>query len=296
MSTPSPSGPARAISTPKYVDVEKGDPLTNSDGVVVKLTDLPAKPTVPNVLRRLGVHEYDLLEWMTSWCMGQPALFGFRLLVCIHMSIILVVEFFYKKGLLEMTRFPFYFTYISNALTAAYFGNTAYYTARGYLNDAYALTLARSKSPWSLYLLHFLYTSSFTFHMLVPSIYWALLFDPQRNRDFIDWWTNISTHCLPICFMLIDFTINNRYTVVFAELVPILISMVGYMLWAWLAALLHFKLYTKVWWVYKFLNFLEASNGVWYVVLFSAVAIFFTITWALHRLKASIARRHIVNK
>ena len=245
-------------STPSPVPSLNTIDLKTTDSGEVAFSSSSLSPA----LKFLGVHKYDLMEWMTSWCLSAPYLFGFRLFFALYLAVALAVDFIYKRGLKEMARFPFYFTYISTFLCCLYFALTAYWSARNSINPSYARQLAKKHSPYTIYWLHFLYAGSCTFHLLVPPVYWGLVFSKDIERDAINWYTNISTHCIPILFLLFDFVVNNRYLVAFADLVPILLFMMVYMLWAWLAAFLHFKLEKKPWWVYKFMSWDSEELGV----------------------------------
>lgn len=246
--------------------------------------------SLPPILKFFGVHKYDLMEWMTSWLLSAPYLFGVRLFFALYLAVALIVDFIYKRGLKEMARFPFYFTYLSTLLCCLYFAFTAYWSAMNSINPSYAKLLVKRHSPYTIYWLHFLYAGSCTFHLLVPPVYWGLVFNKDVERDVINWYTNISAHCIPLLFLLFEVVVNNRYLVAFADLIPILLFVVLYMLWAWLAAFLSFKLESEAWWVYKFLSW-DSSNWVWYVILYTAVIVFFVVVWAGHKGKAAMARR-----
>jgi hypothetical protein len=249
---------------------------------------------LPRLLRLVGVHRYDLYTWYTSWCLPQAYLFAFRSFCALYLVMALGLGFSYGSHA-QTVQFFFFFTYISTFLLACYFLLHAWHTLRVFhFASAYFQRQATRASPYYLWLLQFLYSGCFVFHVIVIAIYWSILY-PSIQRKLLRLglvltpvarWLDVSVHILPMCFLLVEIAVNNRFHVYAVEIFQTVIFMLGYMLWMWLGALVYYVVTKQAWWVYPHFNFVDRANSIYYYFCIVGLTIFgFFAMYALHRVK-----------
>lgn len=267
---------------------------TRNDPIVRPPSRLISPARLPKLLRMVGVHRYDLYTWYTSWCLPIVNLFLFRLFCAVYLAMALVLGFWH--GSHEKTvQFFFFFTYISTFLLACYFILHAWHTFRVLrFTSSYFKRQATNASPWYLWLLQFLYSGCFVFHVIVVAIYWTILYPTiQQHREdgtlklgpvavFLD----VSVHILPMCFMLVEIAVNNRFHVYFVEIFQTLLFMTFYMLWMWLGAFIFYLVCEEAWWVYPHFNFVAKDRAfIYYLIILTLTVFGFTLMYTLHRVK-----------
>ncbi len=264
------------------------------DNIVRPPSRLISPEKLPKLLKLVGVHRYDLYTWYTSWCLPVFNLFLFRLFCAVYLAIALTLGFWYgshENGV----QFFFFFTYISTFLLCCYFVLHAWHTFRVLrFSSEYFKRQASKASPWYLWLLQFLYSGCFVFHVIVVVIYWTILYpavlEAVREKGLVlgplAVFLDISVHIVPMAFMLAEIAVNNRFNVYAVEIFQTLAFMALYMLWMWMGAFVFFLARKQAWWVYPHFNFTEKSGSFqYYVIIFVLTVSGFFLMWGLHRMK-----------
>ena len=275
-----------------YVSPKK--PAHRTDEIVRPPSRLIAPERLPKLLRMVGVYRYDLYTWYTSWCLSPFNLFLFRLFCAVYLAMALVLGFRY--GSHETTvQFFFFFTYISTFLLCCYFSLHAWHTYRlTRFTSSYFRRQADRASPWYLWLLQFLYSGCFVFHVIVVIIYWTILYPTVQQNALegrielgpVAIFLDVSVHVLPIIFMLCEIAVNNRFHVYFVEIFQTLVFMAIYTLWMWFGAFLFYLIRDEAWWVYPHFNFVGRDRTiVYYSIIFFLTLFGFGLMYGLHRLK-----------
>lgn len=264
------------------------------DNLVRPPSRLISPDKLPKLLKAVGVHRYDLFTWYTSWCMPVFNLFLFRFFCAVYLAMALTLGFWYGSHE-NSFQFFFFFTYISTFLLCCYFSLHAWHTYRVlHFSSAYFRRQASKASPWYLWLLQFLYSGCFVFHVIVVVIYWSILYptflEMAQEKGLVMGpvavFLDISVHIVPMCFMLAEIAVNNRFNVYAVEIFQTLAFMALYMLWMWTGAFLFYLARKQAWWVYPHFNFTDQRGAFWYycIILFLTIGGFF-LMWALHRVK-----------
>jgi hypothetical protein len=264
------------------------------DDIVRPPSRLIAPERLPKLLRIVGVHRYDLYTWYTSWCLSPFQLFIFRLFCAIYLVMALCLGF--KYGSHETAaQFFFFFTYISTFLLCCYFTLHAWHTFRvTRFTSSYFRRQANRASPWYLWLLQFLYSGCFVFHIIVVTIYWTILYPRVQQKALegkiilgpVAIFLDVSVHVLPLIFMLVEIIVNNRFHVYAVEIFQTLLFMVIYTLWMWFGAFIFYLIRKEAWWVYPHFNFVGRNRaGLYYLIIFFLTLFGFGSMYLLHRLK-----------
>ncbi len=267
---------------------------TRNDEIVRPPSRLIAPERLPKLLRIVGVHRYDLYTWYTSWCLSPFNLFLFRVFCAVYLAMALVLGFNYGSHQTTV-QFFFFFTYISSFLLCCYFILHAWHTFRlTRFTSSYFRRQADSASPFYLWLLQFLYSGCFVFHVIVVIIYWTILYPTVQQLAeegsitlgpiaiFLD----ISVHVLPIIFMLCEIAVNNRFHVYAVEIFQTLLFMAAYTLWMWFGAFIFYLSRDEAWWVYPHFNFVGKDRTfVYYMIIFFLTVFGFGLMYFLHRIK-----------
>lgn len=268
--------------------------FSRSDEIIRPPSRLILREQLPRLLRVVGVHRYDLYTWYTSWCLSTAHLFLFRVFCALYLALALILGFWFGSHK-QAVQFFFFFTYISTFLLCGYFTLHAWHTFRVLrFTSGYFKRQAAKASPWYLWLLQFLYSGCFVFHVVVVAIYWSILY-PALQRHVrnsgvplgpIAVWLDISVHILPMCFLLGEIVVNNRFHVYAVEIFQTLFFMLCYMLWMWLGAFLFYVVTEKAWWVYPHFNFVARDNALqYYLVIIALTVSGFFLMYLLHRVK-----------
>lgn len=276
------------------ISPKKAYQFSRHDEIVRPPSRLIAPERLPKLLRLVGVHRYDLYTWYTSWCLTPFQLFIFRLFCAVYLAMALCLGFRY--GSHETTvQFFFFFTYISSFLLCCYFTLHAWHTFRvTRFTSSYFRRQANRASPWYLWLLQFLYSGCFVFHIIVVIIYWTILYPVFRRKVLegkvehgpLNIFLDISVHVLPLVFMLAEIIVNNRFHVYAVEIFQTLLFMAIYTLWMWFGAFIFYLIRKKAWWVYPHFNFVERDQaGPYYAIIFFLTLFGFGLMYFLHRIK-----------
>lgn len=256
--------------------------------------DLTPISTKSSITRHLKVHEYELEDWTTSWCCSLTALAALRTFFALHLAFCLLLDIWIKfeAGKMKWPMLPFYFTYISNIFTACYFALGAWWGWRARMlggSHVYARRMYAKHRPWALYAMHFLYSASFTFHMMTTGMYWLLLHKYFKVEGFLGFYCALGTHGLPLAMIITDFFLNNRFLLALAEFLPVLVFLLGYWVWALCASWLNKSTSEKTnGWPYKILDPSNPQALLNYSMIFAGVAVCFLIAWSMHVLKRRI--------
>lgn len=267
---------------------------SRADEIVRPPSRLIAPQGLPKLLRLVGVYRYDLYTWYTSWCLSPFSLFIFRLFCAVYLMVALGLGFRYGSHETP-AQFFFFFTYISTFLLCVYFTLHAWHTYRvTKFSSSYFKRQAAKASPWYLWLLQFLYSGCFVFHVIVVIIYWTILYPTIQQKALeknvqlgaVAICLDVSVHILPIVFMLCEIAVNNRFHVYAVEIIQTLVFMAGYTVWMWMGAFIFYLLTDQAWWVYPHFNFVAQGRALlYYCIIFFLTLFGFALMYTLHRLK-----------
>lgn len=273
---------------------KRSAPYSRNDDIVRPPSRLIAPERLPKLLRLVGVHRYDLYTWYTSWCLSTFNLFLFRLFFAVYLAMALVLGFRFGSHQTAV-QFFFFFTYISTFLLCCYFILHAWHTFRvTRFTSSYFRRQADMASPWYLWLLQFLYSGCFVFHVIVIIIYWAILYptiQKQASKGMVQLgpvasFLDVSVHILPMIFLLFEIAVNNRFHIYAVEIFQTLLFMVFYTLWMWLGAFIFYLIRNEAWWVYPQFNFLGKGQALVYYLIIIVLTVFgFGLMYSLHRIK-----------
>ncbi|KAG0050523.1 hypothetical protein BGZ83_004685 [Gryganskiella cystojenkinii] len=131
-----------------------------------------------------------------------------------------------------------------------------------------------------------LYASVVVFHIVVPAIYWGMLFDPNNTMDTLNKYVDFSHHGADFACILFEMVFNRMDLPWFCLLGPIsMIILYMFLAWVYYAA--------RGEWLYGFLNWNDSLAAAWYIGLLVAFALLFVLQKYIHlgRDKALASRR-----
>ncbi|KAG0255844.1 hypothetical protein BG011_004888 [Mortierella polycephala] len=149
----------------------------------------------------------DLSRFVASNLISAKALLVVRLIISIHLVAVFITTLYVSARDKVFYMVPTTFTNLSNI------GLTAYYLAATY----HSFGFVRHKDLRSLTTQHWfltsalslLYASTVVFHIVVPIIYWALLFNPNHGMDTVNEYVDYSHHGADLGCILFEMVLNR---------------------------------------------------------------------------------------
>ncbi|KAG0373657.1 hypothetical protein BGX24_011415 [Mortierella sp. AD032] len=138
--------------------------------------------------------------------------------------------------------------------------------------------------------LSLLYASVVVFHIVVPAIYWGMLFDPNNTMDTLNQYVDYSHHGADFACILVEM-IFNRMELPWVGVLGPLLMIILYMFLAWV----YFAARGE--WLYGFLDWSKGGIAAgWYIGLLIIFALLFILQKYIHQGRDSAlkGRRAIV--
>ncbi|KAF9098493.1 hypothetical protein BGX23_006092 [Mortierella sp. AD031] len=243
----------------------------------------------PTGLRKfLRYDSLDLSRMVSSNIVSATALLHIRGLVALHLVAVFIATLYVSARGNVFYMVPTTFTNLSNI------GLTAYYLASTY----HTFKFARNKNLDSLTNQHWfltsalslLYASVVVFHIVVPAIYWGMLFDPNNTMDTLNKYVDFSHHGADFGCILVEM-IFNRMELPWVAILGPLLMIILYMFLAWV----YFAARGE--WLYGFLDWSKGPIAAgWYIGLLLIFALLFALQKYIHQGRDSAlkSRRAIV--
>ncbi|KAF9319293.1 hypothetical protein BG003_009503 [Podila horticola] len=245
-------------------------------------------PSPSTGLRRFLRHDQlDLSRAVSSNLISAKALLVVRLFITLHLVAVFIATLYVSARDKVFYMVPTTFTNLSNiGLTAYYL--TATYHSHDYVRRKNLDSL--TKQHWFLTsALWLLYASVVVFHIVVPAIYWGMLFDPNNTMDTLNQYVDYSHHGVDFACILFEM-ILNRMNLLYVHVLGPICMIILYMFLAWV----YFAARGE--WLYGFLDWSKGGiAAAWYIGLLLIFGLLFIMQMFIHRGRDSLfARRRAV--
>ncbi|KAK9704405.1 hypothetical protein K7432_010215 [Basidiobolus ranarum] len=222
--------------------------------------------------------KYDQLDFsraVSSNLVSAKALFCIRAVVSCHLVAVFIATLYVSARDNVFYMVPTTFTNLSNI------GLTAYYLTATYHSFMFLQTKtldSLTKQHWLLTVfLWFLYGTVVVYHIVVPAIYWGMLFDPNNTMDVLNKYVDFSHHGADLACMLIE-VLFNRMELFFVHIIGTWAFIILYMFLAWV----YFAARGE--WLYSFLDWNQGPMAAaWYIGLLVIFGLLFVFQLYLHR-------------
>ncbi|KAF9901787.1 hypothetical protein EC991_005669 [Linnemannia zychae] len=248
-------------------------------------------PTTPPPTRLRQFLKYDTLDlsrFVSSNIVDARTLLIIRAVVALHLTAVFIATLYVSARDKVFYMVPTTFTNLSNI------GLTAYYLTATYHSHSYVknktLTSLTSQHWFLTSALTLLYSSVVVFHIVVPAIYWGMLFDPNNTMDTLNQYVDYSHHGADFACILVEMIFNRMELPWVAVLGP-LVMIILYMFLAWV----YFAARGE--WLYGFLDWSKGGIAAgWYIGLLLIFALLFVLQKYIHQGRDSAlkSRRAVV--
>ncbi|KAF9287702.1 hypothetical protein BGZ74_001030 [Mortierella antarctica] len=245
-------------------------------------------PSSPSGLRRFLRHDQlDPSRAVSSNLISAKALLVVRLFITLHLVAVFIATLVVSARDKVFYMVPTTFTNLSNiGLTAYYL--TATYHSHDYVRRKNLDSL--TKQHWFMTsALWLLYASVVVFHIVVPAIYWGMLFDPNNTMDTLNQYVDYSHHGVDFACILFEMILNRMSLLYIHVLGPIcMIILYMFLAWVYFAA--------RGEWLYGFLDWSKGGiAAAWYIGLLLIFGLLFIMQMFIHRGRDSLfAKRRAV--
>ncbi|KAF9365647.1 hypothetical protein BGX34_009182 [Mortierella sp. NVP85] len=231
----------------------------------------------------MGVGSLDLSRFVSSNLVSANTLLYIRLLVALHLSAVFIATLYVsaRDGVFYMV--PTTFTNLSNI------GLTAYYLTATYHSYSYCrhkdLRSLTSQHRFLSLALSLLYASVVVFHIVVPAIYWSMLFDPNNTMDGLNKYVDFSHHGADLACILVEMLFNRMELPWISILGPMtMIILYMFLAWVYFAA--------RGEWLYGFLDWSKGAVAAgWYIGLLVIFALLFVLQKYIHQGRDAALKR-----
>ncbi|KAF9121646.1 hypothetical protein BGW39_010366 [Mortierella sp. 14UC] len=230
----------------------------------------------PTGLRKFLKYDIlDLSRFVSSNIVDARTLLIIRAVVALHLTAVFIATLYVSARDNDFYMVPTTFTNLSNiGLTAYYL--TATYHSHSYIKSK-TLTSLTSQHWFLTSALTLLYASVVVFHIVVPAIYWGMLFDPKNTMDVLNRYVDYSHHGADFACILVEMIFNRMELPWVAVLGP-LVMIVLYMFLAWV----YFAARGE--WLYGFLDWSKGGIAAgWYIGLLLIFALLFILQKYIHQ-------------
>ncbi|KAL1916914.1 uncharacterized protein VTP21DRAFT_5111 [Calcarisporiella thermophila] len=231
------------------------------------------------------LHPPDPIDRFTTSYWVRP----YVLLITRTLSLSYALATFIGRFILLQNRLYSYIFYFTNL---SYIGLLLYFMIAFILSVMYirGSELQFLRGVWGL-IVWIIYELFATFHLLVPIVFWAILF-PAAFEEARDakispgyTWSTISVHALDL-ILLIPEVVLNRIPIAVAHMIFVVIILLLYMFETWIVHAQTGK------WVYPFLNWDPPGRAAgYYLGVLVLTLLIFLVQYAVYRLKEWTARR-----
>ncbi|KAI1317464.1 hypothetical protein EDD11_008401 [Mortierella claussenii] len=248
------------------------------------LSTATSPSTQQSALRRfLRYDTLDSIRIISSNLVSATTLLFVRLIISLHLSAVFVATLYVSARDNVFYMVPTTFTNLSNiGLTAYYL--TATYHSYAYVRHGNAHSL--TTQHWFLSsALSLLYASVVVFHIVVPAIYWGMLFDPNNTMDTLNKYVDFSHHGADLACILVEMLLN-RMELPWVSILGPLSMIILYMFLAWV----YFAARGE--WLYGFLDWSKGPiAAAWYIGLLVIFALLFALQKLLHQGRDALFKR-----
>ncbi|KAG0078192.1 hypothetical protein BGZ93_003481 [Podila epicladia] len=245
-------------------------------------------PSPSSGLRRFLRHDQlNPSRAVSSNLISAKALLVVRLFITLHLVAVFIATLVVSARDKVFYMVPTTFTNLSNiGLTAYYL--TATYHSHDYVRRKNLDSL--TKQHWFLTsAMWLLYASVVVFHIVVPAIYWGMLFDPNNTMDTLNQYVDYSHHGVDFACILFEMVLNRMNLLYIHVLGPIcMIILYMFLAWVYFAA--------RGEWLYGFLDWSKGGiAAAWYTGLLLIFGLLFIMQMFIHRGRDSLfAKRRAV--
>ncbi|KAF9152818.1 hypothetical protein BG015_004646 [Linnemannia schmuckeri] len=243
----------------------------------------------PTGLRKfLKYDTLDLSRIVSSNIVDARTLLIIRVIVALHLVAVFIATLYVSARDEVFYMVPTTFTNLSNI------GLTAYYLTAAYHSHSFVKNRnldSLTNQHWFLTsALSLLYASVVVFHIVVPAIYWGMLFDPNNTMDTLNKYVDFSHHGADFACILVEMVFNRMELPWVAILGPLgMIILYMFLAWVYFAA--------RGEWLYGFLDWSKGPVAAgWYIGLLAIFALLFVLQKYIHQGRDSAlkGRRAIV--
>ncbi|KAF9166667.1 hypothetical protein DFQ26_007240 [Actinomortierella ambigua] len=212
---------------------------------------------------------------MFSNLVSADSLLYIRAFVSLHLVAVFIATLYVSARDNVFYMVPTTFTNLSNI------GLTAYYLTATWHSFRYTRTRTLSSlqdQHWFLTVaLWMLYGSVVVYHIVVPAIYWGMLYDPNNTMDPVNEYVDYSHHGVDLLCMMIELVFNRMDLLPVHVLGPLFfIILYMFLAWVYFAA--------RAEWLYGFLDWSKGPLAAgWYLGLLAAFTILFFLQLYLHK-------------
>ncbi|KAG0295543.1 hypothetical protein BGZ96_011493 [Linnemannia gamsii] len=232
-------------------------------------------PTPTGLRKFLKYDTLDLSRVVSSNVVDARTLLIIRAIVALHLVAVFIATLYVSARDEVFYMVPTTFTNLSNI------GLTAYYLTAVYHSHSYVKTKTLSSltnQHWFLTsALSLLYASVVVFHIVVPAIYWGMLFDPNNTMDTLNKYVDFSHHGADFACILVEMVFNRMELPWVAILGPLgMIILYMFLAWVYFAA--------RGEWLYGFLDWSKGPVAAgWYIGLLVIFALLFVLQKYIHQ-------------
>ncbi|KAF9976553.1 hypothetical protein BGZ73_008308 [Actinomortierella ambigua] len=230
----------------------------------------------PSGLRRFFRYdELDLSRVISSNLVSADTLLYIRAFVSLHLVAVFITTLYVSARDKVFYMVPTTFTNLSNI------GLTAYYLAATWHSYKYTQTRTLSSlrgQHWFLTVASWmLYGSVAVYHIVVPAIYWGMLFDPNNTMDPVNEYVDYSHHGVDLLCMVVELVFNRMDLFPVHVLGPLFfIILYMFLAWVYFAA--------RAEWLYGFLDWSKGPIAAgWYLGLLAVFTLLFFLQLYLHK-------------
>ncbi|KAG0271994.1 hypothetical protein BGZ95_000132 [Linnemannia exigua] len=233
-------------------------------------------PPPPTGLRRfLKYDTLDLSRFVSSNIVDARTLLIVRAIVALHLTAVFIATLYVSARDKVFYMVPTTFTNLSNIGLTAYYLTATYHSHSFIKNKTFS---SLTTQHWFLTsALTLLYASVVVFHIVVPAIYWGMLFDPNNTMDTLNQYVDYSHHGVDFACILIEM-IFNRMELPWVGVLGPLVMIILYMFLAWV----YFAARGE--WLYGFLDWSKGGIAAgWYIGLLLIFALLFVLQKYIHQ-------------
>ncbi|KAF9427936.1 hypothetical protein BGZ94_003796 [Podila epigama] len=233
-------------------------------------------------LRQFLRHDQlNVSRLVSSNLITAKSLLVVRLIITLHLVAVFIATLYVSARDKVFYMVPTTFTNLSNI------GLTAYYLAATYHSHCYVRNKnldSLTKQHWFLTTaLWMLYASVVVYHIVVPAIYWGLLFDPNNTMDPLNEYVDYSHHGIDFFCILSEMVFNHMNLLFVHVLGPIsMIILYMFLAWVYYAA--------RKEWLYGFLDWSSSLAPAWYIGLLLIFGLLFLLQLYIHRGRDALFR------
>ncbi|KAF9968209.1 hypothetical protein BGZ70_005890 [Mortierella alpina] len=197
--------------------------------------EAPASKSIPKLKLFLRYDSLDLTRFISSNLISATGLLHIRLLIALHLTAVFIATLYVSARDNVFYMVPTTFTNLSNIGLTAYYLTATYHSIR-YVRNRNLDSL--SKQHWFLTsALSLLYGSVVVYHIVVPAIYWGMLFDPNNTMDPLNKYVDFSHHGADLACILFEMLFNRMELPWVAILGPLsMIILYMFLAWVYFAA------------------------------------------------------------